>query len=53
MKRLEQTGSVRDFVHEQVQIGRELESTPYHLGGSVIDNSMGGLKPDVRRFFFC
>ena len=48
--RLKQTGSVRDFVREQVQIVRELEGTPYHPGGSVFDDFMGGLKPDVRRF---
>ena len=48
--RLKQTGSVRDFVREQVQLVRELTGTPYQPGGSVFDDFINGLKADVRRF---
>ena len=49
-KQLQQTGSVKEFVREQTQLVRELESTPYHPGGSVFDDFIDGLKPEVQRF---
>ncbi|DBA74920.1 TPA: hypothetical protein ACH3X2_009248 [Trebouxia sp. C0005] len=48
--KLKQTGSVKEFVREQVQVVRELDGTPYHPGGSVFDDFRNGLKPDVRKF---
>ena len=48
--KLSQTGSVKDYVRELVQVVRELEGTPYHPGGSVFDDFIKGLKSDVRRF---
>ena len=35
--KLKQTSSEKHFVREQVQVVRELDGTPYHLGGSVCD----------------
>ena len=49
-KKLQQTGSVKQFVREQIQIRRELEGTPFHPGGSVFDDFIDGLKPDVKAF---
>ncbi|DBA85571.1 TPA: hypothetical protein ACH3X2_005661 [Trebouxia sp. C0005] len=48
--KLKQTGSVKEFVREQMQVVRELDGTPYHPGGSVFDDSRNGLKPDVCKF---
>ncbi|DBA97155.1 TPA: hypothetical protein ACH3X1_014921 [Trebouxia sp. C0004] len=48
--KLSQTGSVKDYVRELVQVVRELEGTPYHPGGSVFDDFIKGLKSDVHRF---
>ena len=48
--KLSQTGSVKDYVRELVQVVRELEGTPYHPGGSVFYDFIKGLKSDVRRF---
>ena len=48
--KLKQTGSVKEFVREQVQVVHELDGTPYHPGGSVFDDFRNGLKPDVRKF---
>ena len=47
---LKQTGSVREYVREQIQLCRELEGTPYHPGGSVFDDFIRRLKPDVQTF---
>ena len=33
--KLSQTGSVKDYVRELVQVVRELEGTPFYPGGSV------------------
>lgn len=41
---------MKQFVREQTQLRRELEGTPFHLGGSVFDNFIDGLKPDVQTF---
>ena len=49
-ERLRQTGSVKDYVRGLVQTVRELESTPYHPGGSVFYDFIKGLRFDVRRF---
>ena len=38
------------FVREQVQLVCELEDTPFHPGGSVFDDFIRGLKPDVQTF---
>ena len=48
--KLSQTGSVKDYVRELVQVVRELEGTPYHPGGSVFDDFIKGLKSVMRRF---
>ena len=47
---LRQTGSVKEFVREQIQLVRELEDTPFHPGGSVFDDFIRGLKSDVQTF---
>ena len=47
---LKQTGSVKQFAREQIQLVRELEDTPFHPGGSVFDDFIRGLKPDVQTF---
>ena len=47
---LRQNGTVKEFVREQIQLVRELEDTPFHPGGSVFDDFIKGLKPDVQCF---
>ena len=48
--KLSQTGLVKDYVHELVQVVRELQGTPYHPGGSVFDDFIKRLKSDVHSF---
>ena len=49
-KKLRQTGSVKQFVRDQRQLVRELDGTPFHPGGSVFDDFIDHLKPDVQLF---
>jgi len=45
-----QTGSVREYVRDILQVVRELQGTVFHPGGSVFDDFIDGLKPGVQRF---
>lgn len=47
---LRQNGTVKEFFHEQIQLVRELEDTPFHPDGSVLHDLIKGLKPDVHCF---
>ena len=40
---LRQTGSVKEFVREQTQLVRELDSTPYNPVDGVFDDFITGL----------
>ena len=47
---LTQTGTVKQYVHDMMEVVRELEGTVFHPGGCVFDDFIDGLKPSVQRF---